>query len=261
MSLDGPRPGWKNMQRAREGQRTWGRKISWGGVAAVAVAMLFLIPSAASAKPATSLKAPYSGSVYSGVQGSFTGCSGTGNVSWASTPSFNLTNGRGYVAGQSGQGVCKKGAASSDATAYTELVSATFALTTGHHSLVATWSASYSIDLLATPGPSPQTAGAEADLYTFAYIYDLTNTSTVYAAYSTNLIHTVTSGSLVTSYHNVALSDFVNGTFVAGHVYEVVVLLELEAESTVSAGKSTASAEVNAAKSGEKGTLTSIKIT
>jgi hypothetical protein len=247
-------------QGARGGRGTWGRRVSWGGVATVAVALLFLVPSVASAKPVTTLKAPYSGSVYSGVQGTFSGCPATGSVSWASTPNFNLTNGRGYVAGQSSQGVCKKVSANSDATAYTELVSATFSLTTGHHSLVATWNASYSIDLVATPGPSSQTASASVDLYTFAYIYDLTNTSTVYAAYSTNLVHSVTSGSLVTSYHNVALSDFVNGTFAAGHVYEVVVLLEFNAASTVSAGKSTASAEVNAASSGEKATLTSIKI-
>jgi hypothetical protein len=230
-------------------------------VATVAVALLFLVPSAASAKPATSLKAPYSGSVYSGVQGTFIGCPATGSVSWASTPVFNLTNGRAYVTGQSSQGVCKKASAESDATAYTELVSATFALTTGHHSLKATWSASYSIDLVATPGPSPQSAYAYVDLFTYAYIFDFTNASTVYAAHSTNLIHSVTSGSLVTSYHNIALSDFVNGTFASGHTYEVVVLLEIDAQSSVSSGKSTASAEVNAATSGERGTLTSIKIT
>jgi hypothetical protein len=247
-------------QRTREGRRTWGRRISWGSVVTVAVAILFLVPAAASAKSATTLKAPYSGSVYSGVQGTFIGCPASGTVSWPQTPNFNVTNGRAYEAGQSSQGACKKVAADSDATAYTELVSATFALTTGHHSVHATWSASYSIDLVATPGPSPQSAYASVDLYTFAYIYDLTNTSTVYATYSTNLIHTITTGSLVTSYHNVALSDFVNGTFASGHVYEVVVLLEFNAQSTVSAGKSTASAEVNAATSGEKGTLTSIKI-
>jgi hypothetical protein len=242
----------------RASRAPWGRKLSWSGVITVAVALLFLVPSAASAKSTVTLKAPYAGSVYSGDQGTFNVCPGT--TSWALTPDFNLTNGRAYVVAQSSQPACTAGSAGTYATAYTELVSASFSMSTGHHSLKATWSASYSIHLVATPGPSPQTAYAEGDLYTFAYVYDLTAGTTVFASYSTNLAHSVSSGSLVKSYHTAALSDFVNGTFVKSHSYEVVVLLEISTDSVVSAGTSTASAEVNAGTTGEKGTLLSISI-
>jgi hypothetical protein len=245
-------------RRSRIGRGTWGQRIGWGGVATVVVAVLFLVPSAASAKQSTTLKAPYTGAVYSGVGGTFTGCPATGSVSWSTTPNFNLTNGHAYVAGKSSQGVCKKVQASSQATAYTELETTSFTLSSGHHVLKATWNASYSIDLVATPGPSPQTAAAYLDLYTFAYVYDQTNGTVQYATYSTNLVYTEASGSLVSSFHGIALSDFVNATFASGHSYELVVLLEMNAQSTVSAGKSTASAEVNAATAGNKATLTSI---
>jgi hypothetical protein len=148
--------------------------------------------------------------------------------------------------------------AGTDAYAAAELFSSTFTLPTGHHSVKAKWTPTYSIDLVAKPGPSPQSAFAFSEVYVNAYVYDETNHSYIQYTHDTILPDGISSGSLVKTFHGVSLVSYVNGTFATGHSYSIVVYFEVYAEADVSAGSSAASALINAGTSGKLATLDSI---
>jgi hypothetical protein len=239
----------------RTARGTWGRRVGFAGVIAFALGLMVALPSAVAAAPVLTLKAPFTGTNYSQEQGSFGGCGG--NASWARTPSFNLTTGHAYVTAQSKTPACKHSSAYTDAYAEAEFESASFILTSGHHVIKVKWLASYSIHLVATPSGGG-TAFADSDVYAYAYVYDETNYSYHDQTYSTAYYNSTTSGSLVKTLNGVHLINYVNGTFAAGHLYEIIVFFEVDAQTNVSAGTSTASALTNAGTSGKMGTLESI---
>ncbi|MCI4373796.1 MAG: hypothetical protein L3K02_09190 [Thermoplasmata archaeon] len=239
------------------GPGLWGRRIGLGGVVAVVVGLLMILPSAANATPA--LTAPYTGYVYATQGANLGGCGG--NATWPGTPFFNLTNGHAHISAGAKAPACAKTTASVDTYAEAEFQSSAFTLTAGHHTVKEKWWASYSIDLVATPGPGGQTAVASSQLYATAYIYDATNHTDIYATHEVYLDNSTSSGSLVKSFSGVKLTSYVNGTFASGHSYEIIVYLVVYADVNVSAGKSTASAQINCGTSGKFATLISITAT
>jgi hypothetical protein len=243
-------------KRERSGRKHWEGRIGLGGVVALALGLLIAIPSAVDASSAPRLKAPYSGSNYGWEDSYFAGCNG--NVTWARSPFFNLSNGHAYTNAQVSQPACASTFSYTEAYAGAELITTSLSLPAGHHSVAAHWTASYSIDLVASPGPSPQTASATAELYAAGYIVDQTNDTYIYATYTTYLDHEIFSGSQVASFHGAKLTAYFNYTFVAGHSYEIVVYIQSFVEANISAGASTASAEVNTGTSGKSSTLVSI---
>ncbi len=244
------------INRAARGM--WGRRIGCAGLIAFALGLMVVLPSAVAATPVLTLKAPYTGTNFSQEQGSFGGCGG--NASWARTPSFNLTTGHAYATAQAKTPACKHSPAFTDAFAEAAFESATFILTTGHHVIKVKWLASYSIHLVATPSGGG-TAFADSDFSVYAYVYDATNYSYHDQTYSTSFYNSTTSGSLVKTFNGVHLINYVNGTFAAGHLYEIIVYFEVDTQTDVSAGTSTASALANAGTSGKMAKLESITAT
>jgi hypothetical protein len=251
-------PASTNMQqRNRTRGTSRSRRFGWSGVstAAVVLGLLMILPSSVSATTPVTLKAPFTGITSSGESSGFGPCTGT--TSWARSPTFSLTSGHAYLAANSSQPACGSADSYSDAEAFVEYVTSSVVLS-GHTSIKMKWTASYSVDLVSTPGPSPQYSYAESQVYVFGYVYDLTNDTYAYSTYSTTLYHTVYSGSLVTSYSGLRLVSFINGTFVKSHSYEIQVYLEIDADTWVYTGTSTASASVNAGTSGKAVTLVAI---
>jgi len=220
---------------------------------AVALGLLVFLPAVASATPVFTLKSPFTGTAYSTEQANFNGCGGT--ASWARNPFFNLTNGHAYATAQSTQPSCKHSSAYTDTYASVQFESAAFVLASGHHSIKLKWTVSFSFDLVATPGPSPQTAFAYGDVFATAYVYDATNSTFIDATHTTYLAYSTSNGSLVQSFSGVRLLDFVNGTFATGHSYQVVAYFEVYVEADVGVGSSTASSLFNAGTSGKVATL------
>ena len=241
----------------REGAWRWGRGLSWGGAICVAMALLVILPSAVASTPALSIKAPYSGRAYSYVSAGFGGCS-NGTATWARNPFFNLTTGHAYVSTGSIQPACKTGFANVYSLAETEFSSMSFSMPSGHHSLKVKWTASYSVDLVATPGPSSQTAYAGGEVYLLTYVLDATNGTYIYETHYTEFSYSISTGSLVKSFSGAKLESFNNGTFVSSHSYEVYAYFEVYSDAGVSSGASTASSTINVGTSGERATLESI---
>ncbi|MCI4343860.1 MAG: hypothetical protein L3J92_07120 [Thermoplasmata archaeon] len=235
----------------------WGRRIGFTGGAALAVSLLILLPSAANATPTFTLKAPFSGTTYADEGASFEGCGG--NATWAIAPFFNLTNGHAHESVSALTPACKKQYSSTGVYTEAALVTTSFKLATGSHSIKAKWTASFSIDLVASPGKSPQTAYAYDEVYVYGWTYDETNDSYVESTYSSYVDNYTYNGSVVHSFHDVTLWMDINGTYASGHVYYLVTYFAMDVETDASAGHSTASAQVNGGTSGERAALDSIK--
>ncbi len=242
-----------------DGTARWGRKMGFGGVIAIAVGLLIVLPASVSATPAFTLKSPYSGSTYAALGGDFEGCGG--NATWGVNPFFNVTNGHAHVSAAVTTPACKTADSYAESYASAEFESAIFVLTSGHHSVKAKWTASYKIDLVAKPGPGSQTAQAYDEVYVYGYIADLTNDTYFDSTHSTFFSNSTWSGTIARSFNGVTLVVFVNGTFAAGHSYEILTGVEVYGAVTVSAGSSKGSASVNCGTSGEKAVLDSITAT
>jgi hypothetical protein len=235
----------------------WLRRAGFGGVVALAVALLMVLPSAVATTPLLYLKAPYSGTNSGSEVARFGGvCAGTS--SFARSPVFNLTHGRAYTVAEAQMPGC---ASSASVLAYESagFASATFTLPSGHHSIKAKWTVSFSIDLVATPGPTPQSASAYVDVNVDDYVYDETNNTYIGPTHIPSLDYSISTGSYVKSYTNQVLVAYANGTFASGHDYEVSVVITVIAYASVTGGASSASAKVNAGTGGKAATLNVIE--
>ncbi|MCI4364528.1 MAG: hypothetical protein L3K10_00465 [Thermoplasmata archaeon] len=238
--------------------RTKGRTVGFGSVMTVGLALLMVLAPAASAHPALTLTAPYGGTADQSISAGFTGCGG--NASWSTSPSFNLVNGHAVTNTKATQVSCGSVSATTEAVSFVGLSSSTFSVASGHHSVKEKWSVTFFVDLVATPGPYPQFAYAESEVYIYTYVYDQTSSSYLSSSFHSSQGNSVSSGSLMKTFTSLRMEAFVNGTFTAGHTYYVVTELISLVDTSVSTGGSSASGSINMSTSGKHAVLSSITV-
>jgi hypothetical protein len=240
----------------------WRARAGVGAGVAGTFVLVVLLVGTTSAVPlttaatASTVGAPYSGTVETGFLGNPLGC-GIG-ADFPVLPFFNLTSGQALASVKATAHSCGSTNASVYLQSNAGFTSASYKTTTGVHHLAAHWLLTFSVSLSAKPGTAGHAVRAQFAVYFQFELFDRTTGLTYYQGNYPEIYDTVTSGTYSHTYTKLSESVFLNATLIKGDSYEFEAQAVIAVESFVGPGTGTASASVTMGSGADQALLSSV---